>query len=325
LAVKSDLTQEDLAGLLFESLRNKIMTLPDDVIVYPAHGAGSACGKNMSKETYDTLGNQKRVNYALRADMSKEAFIKELTSGIMPAPQYFSKNAMLNKGGYDSVDEVMERGLRALKPSEVAQEIEAGALVLDVRKPQEFAAGHLPNAMFIGIDGTFAVWVGTLIKDLNQRIVLVAPEGREEEAVLRLARVGYDNAVGYLAGGVAAWQNAGLALETVTSIPATEFKSRYDAQGLHVLDVRKPGEHISEHVIGAESYPLDFINSHLHDLDKSKTYHVHCAGGYRSMIAISILKAHGYTHLIDVAGGFKAISEAGVAKSAYVCPSTIAS
>lgn len=196
LAIKSTLTQEDLAGMLYDSLRNKIMTLPDDVLVYPAHGAGSACGKNMSKETFDTLGNQKKTNYAL-ANISKQDFIKELTTGILPPPQYFAKNAALNKEGYHSFDEVMQKGSKALSVNEFEADIKKGALVLDVRKAAEFAKGHVPNALFIGLDGQFAPWVGALVTDLKQPIILVTPEGKEEETVMRLSRVGYDNCLGY--------------------------------------------------------------------------------------------------------------------------------
>jgi rhodanese-related sulfurtransferase len=294
------------------------------VIVYPAHGAGSSCGKNMSKETFDTLGHQKEVNYALRANMTKAEFIKEVTTGIAPPPQYFAKNAMLNKQGYEEVDEVISRGLRALSPEAFEQAMKEGALVLDTRKPQQFASGFVPGALFIGLDGMFAIWVGTLITDLHQPILLVTDKGREEEAVLRLARVGYDRTVGYLDGGVEAWANSGRKLDAITSISAAELAAKAEQGELHILDVRKPSEHLSEHVIGAYSYPLDYINDHLGDLDQNKTYHIHCAGGYRSMIAASILKAKGYSKLIDVAGGFKAIAETGIAKSNYVCPSTLA-
>jgi hydroxyacylglutathione hydrolase len=314
LAIKSELTQEDLAGMLYDSLRNKIMPLPDDVIVYPAHGAGSACGKNMSKETFDTLGNQKQVNYALKAQ-SKTEFIKELTTGILPAPQYFAKNAALNKSGYQNYDEVMTKGSKALS----ADEFEASAknqkvLVLDVRKPQEFAGGHIPGAMYIGLDGQFAPWVGTLIVDLNTPILLVTPEGREEETIMRLSRVGYDNCIGYLKGGIKSWKNSGKKTETVTSIPAEQFMSHY-LTGAKTLDVRKPGEFESAHLKKAESEPLDFIYDWMHTVDKSNPYMVHCAGGYRSMIAISILQANGFKNLTDVQGGYGAISKSGKAQS----------
>jgi hydroxyacylglutathione hydrolase len=309
LAIKSDLTQEDLAGMLFDSLRNKIMTLPDEVIVYPAHGAGSACGKNMSKETYDTLGNQKKVNYAL-SDITKQAFITELTTGILPAPQYFAKNAQLNKSGYGNYDVITSQGTRALSVEETKNILAATkAILLDVRKPQDFAAGHIPNSVFIGIDGQFAPWVGALITDIKQPIILIAPQGREEEAVMRLSRVGYDNCLGFIEGGVNAWKDAGNKTSTITSIPATEFSSKLQHTNLEILDVRKPGEYESSHLCSVESHPLDFITDWQDSLSKDKEYHIHCAGGYRSMIAASLLKRHGYEKLVDVAGGFGAIQK----------------
>ncbi|MBP7809286.1 MAG: MBL fold metallo-hydrolase [Bacteroidia bacterium] len=308
LAIKSDLTQEDLAGMLFDSLQTKIKTLPDNVIVYPAHGAGSACGKNMSKETFDTLGNQKQKNYALVMN-SKKDFITELTTGILPPPQYFSKNAMLNKTGYSAFDDVMEKGSKALSPAEFEAIANSGdTLVLDVRKSEEFAKAHIPNSIFIGIDGQFAPWVGALITDLKQPIVLVAPAGREEEVVMRLSRVGYDNCVGYLKGGIDAWKNAGKELSSITSITAEEFAGKINS-GITVLDVRKPGEYSNQHLKDVPNLPLDFINDWTSTTDKNKEYYIHCAGGYRSMIAASILKARGFDKLVDVAGGFAAISK----------------
>lgn len=316
LAIKSDLTQEDLAGMLFESLRNKIMPLPDDVIVYPAHGAGSACGKNMSKETFDTLGNQKKVNYALR-DMSKADFIKELTTGILPAPQYFAKNAALNKTGYGNYDEILKKGSKALSVEEFETALSQKPVLLDVRKPQEFAAGHIPDSLYIGLDGQFAPWVGTVILDITAPILLVTPEGREEETVMRLSRVGYDNCIGYLKGGFEVWKHAGKKTEHVNSIPAEEFITHY-ASGAKTLDVRKPGEYESAHLEKAESQPLDFIYAWMGTVDKSQPYMIHCAGGYRSMIAASILKAKGFKHLTDVQGGYGAISKLEKAQNEIV-------
>jgi glyoxylase-like metal-dependent hydrolase (beta-lactamase superfamily II)/rhodanese-related sulfurtransferase len=321
LAIKSDLTQEDLAGMLFDSLRNKIMTLPDETVVYPGHGAGSSCGKNMSSETVGTLGEQKQTNYALRADMTKEEFIKEVTTGILPPPQYFPKNAKMNKMGYESFDEVLENGSKALSLDEFNAEVEKGALILDVRTQKEFIQGFIPNSLFIGLNGTFAMWVGALIEDINQPIVLIAPEGKEEEAVTRLSRVGYDNTVGYLKGGAHAYANAEGQLNTITSIPASELAELHGEA--HIVDVRKPGEFQSEHILDAVTYPLDYINEHIHELDKDKTHHIHCAGGYRSVIAISRLMQEGYTKLIDVAGGYGAIKETSIPKTDYVCPSTL--
>ena len=334
LAIKSNLTQEDLAAMLYDSLHNKIKPLADDVIVYPAHGAGSACGKNMSKETFDSLGNQKKTNYAFQA-ASKEAFIKELTTGILPAPQYFPKNAMLNKTGYDSFDDVLQRGTIAMQPDAFeAYANEHHALILDVRKQGEFVAKHIPNSIFIGIDGQFAPWVGALITDLKQPILLVSPEGREEETVLRLSRVGYDNCLGYLKGGIAAWENSGKETESILSIPAEEFVKAYKESSekssfnflrkrktINVLDVRKPGEYEAQNLENATSKPLDYINEWTNYLDKGEKYFIHCAGGYRSVIAASILKARGFKNLVDVAGGFSAIEKTGVKTTAFVCPS----
>jgi hydroxyacylglutathione hydrolase len=325
LAAKSDLTQDQLAGHLYDSLRNKIMTLADDVIVYPAHGAGSACGKNMSKETSDTLGNQKNTNYALRADMTREEFIKEVTDGLTPPPSYFPLNVQMNKEGYDNIEDVLEQGLQALSPEAFeAAANETGALVLDTRSPETFAAGFVPNAINIGIDGGFAPWVGTLIPDIKQQILLVTDEGREEEVVTRLARVGYDYTIGYLNGGMDAWKQAGKEVETIDSISAETFAKQYEQNNaIKVVDVRKPSEYQAEHVETAQSAPLDYLNEHLAELPKEETMYLHCAGGYRSMIAASILKARGFNNVVNVAGGFKAISETSVPKTAFVCPSTL--
>lgn len=311
LAIKSDLTQENLAGMLYDSLQTKIKTLPDNIIVYPAHGAGSACGKNMSKETFDTLGNQKQKNYALVINDKKE-FIKELTTGILPPPQYFAKNAFLNKTGYDAFDSVMQKGYTALNPQQVEDLTNSqNAIVLDVRKAPEFAEAHIPNSIFIGIDGQFAPWVGALITDLNQPIIIVAPQGREEESITRLSRVGYDNCLGYLDGGIGAWKDAGKETDSITSISAEEFSKRLN-NSIHILDVRRPGEYNSQHIENVPNQPLDYINEWTNNFDKDKEYYIHCAGGYRSMIAASILKARGYRNLIDVAGGFSAIQKTNV-------------
>lgn len=321
LAVKTDLTRNELAGMLFDSLRNKIMPLSDELTVYPAHGAGSACGKNMSSETVGKLGEQKETNYALRPDMTKEEFIKEVTDGILPPPQYFPKNAIMNKMGYGAYDAVLANGNHALNLDEFNEEIENGALILDVRSQGEFIKGYIPNSLFIGLDGTFAMWVGALIEDLNQKLILIVPEGREEEAVKRLARVGYDNTIGYLKGGVATYKNAGNNLETITSVSSETLAKEYD--GAAIIDVRKPGEFEAEHLENATTLPLDYLNDNLTVLNKNKSYHIHCAGGYRSVIAISLLKKNGYTNLIDVAGGFAALSETAIPKTTYVCPTTL--
>lgn len=324
--VIADLTQEKLAGHLYDSLRNKIMPLSDDLIVYPAHGAGSACGKNMSKETSDSLGNQKKTNYALQP-MSKEEFIKEVLTGLTPPPAYFPQNVMMNIQGYDSIDEVLERGIHPLTPAEFETAAnETGALILDTRDPQTFAKGFIPNAINIGIDGSFAVWVGAMIPDLKQEILVVAEEGREEEVVTRLARVGYDYCLGYLKGGFASWKNSpDHEVDSITSITVDELaKIKEGDAEAHILDVRKNSEFLSEHVLGAESAPLDYINDSMLKVDKNKTYYVHCAGGYRSMIFNSVLRARGYDNLIDVAGGFQAIKASEKFKvSDYVCPTTL--
>lgn len=325
LAQKSDLTIEDLAGHLFDSLRNNIMTLPDDVVVYPAHGAGSACGKNMSKETTDLLGNQKQFNYALRANMTKAEFIKEVTDGLTPPPQYFPENVKMNKEGYESIDEVMERGAQALSPAAFeAAANETGAVVLDTRNPQDFAKGFVPNSINIGLNGQFAPWVGALIPDLRQEILLITEEGKEEETVIRLARVGYDNTLGYLKGGVKAWAESGAELDSIESISTAELAKRMEEdKELNVIDVRRPGEYVSEHVEGVENFPLDYINDNMAELDRNKTYTIHCAGGYRSMIASSILNARGF-NVVDVDGGFAAIKKSELFKTTdYVCPSTL--
>ncbi len=318
---KGSLTKEGLAGWLYDSLRNKIMPLPDEVIVYPAHGAGSACGKNMSNETWDTLGNQKRTNYALRADMTREEFIAEVTEGLQPPPQYFAKNARLNKTGYESIDTVMERGAQALSPEAFELAANAhGALMLDVRDKEDFVAGFVPNSIFIGLDGTFAPWVGALIPDLQQPILLVAPQGREAETVKRLARVGYDNTIGYLKGGFEAWKAAGKEVGQVESIDAKEFAKRYKAQpGLAILDVRKPGEWNAERLEGTEHFALDFINDNMAAIRKDQQYYLHCRSGYRSTIAASILKARGYENMINVESSLEEIIEAGVPKKDFAC------
>jgi glyoxylase-like metal-dependent hydrolase (beta-lactamase superfamily II)/rhodanese-related sulfurtransferase len=319
------ITQEDLAGMLFDSLRNKIMTLPDDVVVYPAHGAGSACGKNMSKETTDLLGNQKKNNYALRADMTKEEFINEVTDGLLPPPQYFAQNVAMNKSADTSgLDKILEKGNVGLDVETFeAMANHEGALVLDTRHQEQFAKEHIPNSIFIGIDGSFAPWVGALIPDLQQPIVFVTEEGREEEIVTRLSRVGYDNTLGYLKGGVNAWKAAGKETDSVKSIPASEFATELKSSDLTVLDVRKPSEFQSEHVENAQNFPLDYINDNFDELDKDQEYHVHCAGGYRSIIAASIMKSRGVHKLVDIAGGYKAISETDIPKTDYVCPTTL--
>jgi glyoxylase-like metal-dependent hydrolase (beta-lactamase superfamily II)/rhodanese-related sulfurtransferase len=321
--VIADLTQEKLANHLFDSLRNKIMPLSDDLIVYPNHGAGSACGKKMSKETTDTLGNQKRTNYALRADMTREEFVKELLTGLTNPPGYFPKNVLMNIQGYESLDTVMERGNKALSVEEfelVANETQA--LVLDTRDPEVFAKGFIPNSINIGIDSNFAMWVGEMIADIKQEILIVAEPGREEEAIIRLSRVGYDHAIGFLNGGFNAWKDASKEVDSVNRISADTFASQYDSKPL-VFDVRKKSEFDSEHVVDAINIPLNEINNHLAEFPKDKPFILHCAGGYRSMIAASILKSRGWEDFVDVEGGMGAILKTAVPKTEYVCPTTL--
>ncbi|AQG81444.1 MBL fold metallo-hydrolase [Spirosoma montaniterrae] len=313
LAIKGNLTEHDLAGMLYDSLHTKLMPLPDDVIVYPAHGAGSACGKNMSKETTDTLGNQKRFNYALRAE-TKDEFVEKVLDGLTEAPAYFAENARLNKEGYESIDAVMQRGSQALSPAMFEAAVnETGALILDVRDATEFANGFIPNAINIGLNGQFAPWVGALIPDLKQPIALVTPVGKEEETVLRLARVGYDNCIGYLDGGFAAWQKSENEVDTVASISPATFAERWqNASNFTVVDVRKAAEFETGHVRDAENMPLDNINDHMAQLSRHEPLYVHCAGGYRSMVASSILKARGFHNVINVEGGIEAIKKTNV-------------
>ncbi|MEL6974176.1 MAG: MBL fold metallo-hydrolase [Bacteroidota bacterium] len=320
----NDITQEDLAGILYDSLRDKVMPLGDDVIVYPAHGAGSACGKNMMKETVDTLGNQKKMNYALRADMSRDEFIKEVTDGLLPPPQYFPLNVKMNKEGYDDIDAVLERGTVGMNPEEFeAAANSLGALVLDVRHQEDFAKGHVPRSIFIGLNGSFAPWVGALIADVKQPLLLVTPEGKEEEAITRLSRVGFDGTIGFLKGGTNAWEASGRDLDTVKSITAETFKTilEQDAE-TKVYDVRKESEYSAEHIDGATLTPLDYLNDYLGEYGGEWTYYVHCAGGYRSMIAASILKSRGIHNLVDIAGGFAAIKASGIPVTDFVCSST---
>lgn len=309
LAVKTDLSKEDLAGHLFDSLRNKIMPLSDEVIVYPNHGKGSACGKNMTELTQDTLGNQKRFNYALRLNMTKEEFVKEVTDDLINPPQYFPKNAVMNKMGYESIDKIIKRGARPLSIKEFKKEVtKNNALIIDARDKQCYAEGHIPAAIFVGIDDSFAPWVGALITDLKQPIVFLVDEGKEEEVVTRLARVGYDNSIGFLKGGMNEWQSAGEPMKFIVQITPEVFSAIYK-KGKNLLDVRKVGEFNVEHIEGAINFPLDDIYSNIDTLDKNQTYYLHCAGGYRSMIASSILQSQGFEQIINIRGGFNAIKE----------------
>lgn len=307
------MTQEELAEILFDSLRLKIMPLGNHVVVYPAHGAGSACGKNMMKETVDTLGNQKKMNYALRADMTKEEFVKEVTEGLLPPPLYFPLNVKMNKEGYDDIADILEKGTQALSPEafETAAN-ETGAIVLDVRKPEDFIEGHVPRSIFIGLDGGFAPWVGALIADVEQPLLLITAPGREEEAVTRLSRVGFDKTYGYLDGGINAWKNAGKEMDSLSSISAETFEELLANPNTPVFDVRKEDEFASMHIENAINTPLSFLNDHLAEFPSEETFYVHCAGGYRSVIAASILKSRGIHNLADVAGGFGAIKQTNI-------------
>jgi len=320
------MTQEQLAETLYDSLRNKVIPLPDEVMVYPAHGAGSACGKNMSKETVDSLGHQKATNYALRADMTKAEFVKEVTTGLMPPPAYFPLNVAMNKLGYDSIDEVIKRGTHALSPRAFDTAAnETDALVLDTRDAQQFSEGFVPNSINIGLDGNFAPWVGALIPDIKQQILLVTDPGREEEVVTRMARVGYDYCIGYLDGGFDAWKKAGMEVDQIGRVTAEQLADILaENPQAPVFDVRKESEYLSEHVIAAENAPLDVINASMSGIPKDELVYIHCAGGYRSMIFASILRARGYDNLVDVIGGFKAMKDSEKFKvTDYVCPTTL--
>jgi len=322
----ADMTQEQLAETLFDSLRTKIMPLSDEITVYPGHGAGSACGKNMMKETVDTLGNQKKMNYALRVDMTKAEFVKEVTEGLLPPPQYFPLNVKMNKEGYDHFDEVLERGSTPLSP-EAFEDVanQTGALVIDVRHQDDFVKGHIPRSIFIGLDGSFAPWVGALIADVEQPLLLVTPEGREEETITRLARVGFDNTLGYLEGSFESWRNSGKEFDTIDTISAENLKSKLEANDTDVFDVRKDTEFYAHRIPSAKNTPLDYLNDHLSEFPEDKSFFVHCAGGYRSVIAGSILKSRGIHNFVDITGGFKAIEAAEIKLTDYVCPSTMPS
>ncbi len=320
----ADMTQEDLAGILFDSLRTKIMPLADDVIVYPAHGAGSACGKNMMKETVDTLGNQKKMNYALRANMSKSEFIAEVTDGLLPPPKYFPLNVKMNKEGYEDIHEVLERGTTALSPADFERAAnETNAVVLDVRHQNDFVEGHIPRSIFIGLNGDFAPWVGALIADTQQPILLVSPIGKEEEAITRLSRVGFDGTIGYLKGGFDSWKKAEKQVDTLPSYSAAQSAKEFMASGAPVFDVRKDGEFASEHIENAFHTPLSNINKHLSEFPKQGTFYVHCAGGYRSVIAASILKSRGIHNLVNIEGGFGALKNTTAKTTDFICPTTL--
>lgn len=324
LAQKSaTMTQEELAGLLYKSLRTKIMTLPDSITVYPAHGAGSACGKNMSKETTDTLGNQKKTNYALRQDMTENEFIHEVTNGLLPPPSYFGMNVTLNKSGYESYETVLNRGMKALSLSEFEELTkDSEVLLLDTRTASDFANSFIPGSISIGLEGQFAPWVGALIPDINQKIVLVTDQDKTEETIKRLARVGYDHVLGYLEDGINTWKNAEKPLDRIERVTPEELEKELENKSF-VFDVRKPGEYEAEHIENVPSLPLDYINENMIEFPKNKAFTIHCAGGYRSIIAASILKSRGYDQVKDVIGGYSAISKTNIKRTNFVCPSTL--
>jgi hydroxyacylglutathione hydrolase len=323
LAVKSDITMENLAAMLYDSLHNKIMPLADEVIVYPAHGAGSACGKNLSSETFATLGNQKQFNYALQK-MSKEEFVKTVTEGLTTPPQYFPENVMMNKKGYESLDSILVSGLQGLDANTFESKKNEGILILDTRDAQVFNNAFIPGSLNIGLRGSFAPWVGALITNIQRPLLLVCDEGSEKEAIIRLARVGYDNVIGYLKGGIEAWKNSGKTIDTINSITPAQLENNISSDpNLHIIDVRNVGEYLSEHVVNAENLPLAELNDSSQNLDKNETYFIHCAGGYRSMVAASLLRMKGFKNIIDIAGGYKGIKETKIPKTEYVCPSKI--
>lgn len=316
------MTQEQLAATLYHSLRDRVMTLEDDVVVYPAHGAGSACGKNMSSETISTIGAQKKTNYALRENMTEEEFVKEVTDGLLPPPSYFPMNVAMNKKGNENIDTVMKRGLKAMS----AEEFEAAAnendsIMLDTRNDAFFHKSFIPNSINISLDGQFAPWVGTLIPDVKQQLLLITEPGKEEESVMRLARVGYDNVIGYLSGGINTWKEAGKETDKVNRINLQEFEKTYDKENSIIIDVRKPGEYSSEHVDGAINISLDYINENIAEFPKDKEFMIHCEGGYRSMTAASILKSRGWDNFKEIEGGFSNIKGSKVPTTDFACPS----
>ena len=318
LAVSKNLTEIDLAGMLYDSLRNKIMNLEGHVLVYPAHGAGSACGKNLSKETFSTLENQKKTNYALRENITKEMFVKELLEGMPPPPQYFQKNALLNKSGYKPLDKVITQSNNSIDIGQFYKLANSSEyLVLDVRHQKDFINGHIPNSLFIGLNGTFAPWVGTLIENIDQKILLISEKGKEIEAITRLSRVGYDNCIGYLEGGFKSWKDK-YGEEKVESISSQSFVDNLKLNSIKIIDVRRESEYINKHIEGANNIPLSLLSNELKNIsDTQDNYYIHCAGGYRSVIAISILKAKGIHNVIDVAGGFGSILKTDLNQGCY--------
>ncbi|KFF11280.1 beta-lactamase [Chryseobacterium soli] len=319
----ANMTQEELAGLLYDSLYQKILPLDDEIIVYPAHGAGSACGKNMQKETVDTLGNQKKTNYALN-QKDKESFVKVVTDGLLPPPSYFGMNVAMNKKDYNSFDEVLSKGLHALSPKEFEEIVKhSEALILDVRSNDEFAKGFVPQSINIGLDGDFAPWVGALIVDVTQPILLITDENNEEETVTRLSRVGFDHVLGFLKGGFNSWKNSGKETDKVHRISAQQFENEIRGKNVTIIDVRKESEYSAEHVDEAYNKPLAYINEWINHLDTNEPIYLHCAGGYRSMMAASILQARGYRNFTEIEGGFNAIAQTSIPKTNFICQSKV--
>jgi hydroxyacylglutathione hydrolase len=321
----ANMTQEQLAATLFHSLRKKIMSLPDEVLVYPAHGAGSACGKNMSKETVSTIGNQKQTNYALRENMTEAEFIKEVTDGLLPPPDYFGANVSMNKTGYERFESVHKKGLRQLSIEEFEFLVnETGATILDTRDDNTFSKGFIPQSINIGINGDFAPWVGAMIGDVKQPVVLISEEGKEEETITRLSRVGFDNVLGYLKGGFKTWENINKEIDTVKRISATQFSNEFEIDKTKILDIRKESEYVAEHVDGAYNRPLANINHWIQEINPEVHFYLHCGGGYRSMIAASILQSRGYRNFSEIEGGFSAIAKTDIPKTDFVCQSKLA-
>ena len=323
LSQNSSMSNRDLASMLFDSLRNKIMTLSDDVIIYPGHGEGSSCGKDLSSETIGNLGDQKKTNYALRENMTKDEFIREVLDGLLDPPKYFPDNVTLNKEGYDESDEIINRSFNSLTAKEVNNVLKEKVTILDVRSVEDFSSSHIPGSIFIGLDGRFAPWVGEILEDVSKKLILIAPEGREKEAIIRLSRVGFDNVKGYLKGGFSSWEDSGKEIGVVETISADDFQKIYDSKKINVFDVRKLTEYQSEHIINAKNIPLNDINDFISDFDVSGENFIHCAGGYRSMIANSILKSHGIHNLVDILGGYSQIKKTDISRSDYICPSTL--
>ena len=323
--VVEGLTQDKLARYLFHSLRTKIMPLSDELIVYPNHGAGSACGKNMSKETTDTLGNQKRSNYALNPALTEDEFVAIVLNGLVRPPQYFPKNVLMNIQGYEQLDAIIAKGMTPLNVAQVERfQQDANIMLLDTRAAHKFAKGFIPGSVNIGLDGNFAMWVGELIDNLDQSIVLIADDEEQvKESITRLSRVGYDHCIGYLQGGFEVWQKAGKLIDHVQRISAQALSEQYQQAPLPIFDIRKISEFQSEHLEAAINIPLNDLEQQLDRLPKDQAFVVHCAGGYRSMIAASLLKKKGYQNFVDVIGGFAAIKETSMPKTDYVCPSTL--